>query len=300
MDHDEALERMEIAAAEPDGLDRLMAGDTADAAAVAGHLAGCPACAAELAAVRRTSAIAREVIRSAPDPALRERTLAFVRAGGVARGTAVGGAGTTADGSPADRPPVASPADAASPATTVVAVRADGIRRREPLNALRLAVAGLAAALVLAIGAGVVAVRTTEQAAQAELDRQAGEIAVLEETSRATLRVTAQPDARRVALEPVGDASGAVGEIVFSPATGELVAVASDLVPGAADQEYGCWVEVDGTRTRLGKMYWAGDLWAWAGPVDGLAAIPAGATFGVSLGPVGGGPDAVPVLTGEL
>ena len=64
--------------------------------------------------------------------------------------------------------------------------------------------------------------------------------------------------------------------------------------------EYGCWIEVDGTRTRIGKMYWAGDLWAWAGPVDGLADVPEGATFGVSLGPVGGGGDATPVLTGEL
>jgi anti-sigma factor RsiW len=295
MEHDEALERMEIAAAEPGGLDRLMAGDTADAAAIAGHLAGCPACAAELVAIRRTSAIAREVISSSPDPALRDRTLAFVRAGGVARGAATGEPGSKAEGSP-----VSSPADTPSAAAEVPAARPQGARRREPANTLRLAIAGLAAALVLAIGAGVVAVRTTGQAAQAELDRQAGEIAVLEETSRATLRITAQPDARRVALAPVGDGTGAAGEIVFSPSTGELVAVASGLDPEAADQEYGCWVEVDGTRTRLGKMYWAGDLWAWAGPVDGLAAIPAGATFGVSLGPAGGGSDAVPILTGEL
>ena len=76
MEHADALERMEIAAAEPEGLDRLMAGDTAEAAAVAGHLAGCPACTAELAHIRRTAAIAREVISTAPDPALRARTLA--------------------------------------------------------------------------------------------------------------------------------------------------------------------------------------------------------------------------------
>ena len=50
MEHAEALERIEIAAAEPDGLERLMAGDTPDAAAVAGHLAGCPSCASELVA----------------------------------------------------------------------------------------------------------------------------------------------------------------------------------------------------------------------------------------------------------
>ena len=59
MEHAEALERIEIAAAEPDGLDRLMAGDTADAAAVAGHLAGCPSCAEELVRIRRTAARSR-------------------------------------------------------------------------------------------------------------------------------------------------------------------------------------------------------------------------------------------------
>ena len=82
MEHAEALERIEIAAAEPEGLDRLMAGDTPDAAAVAGHLAGCPSCAEELVRIRRTAAVARDVISAEPDPALRERTLAFVRAVG--------------------------------------------------------------------------------------------------------------------------------------------------------------------------------------------------------------------------
>jgi len=44
MDHDAVREQMELAAVEPDGLERLMAGDTPTAQAVAGHLAGCPAC----------------------------------------------------------------------------------------------------------------------------------------------------------------------------------------------------------------------------------------------------------------
>ena len=48
MDHDATREQLELAALEPDGLDRLMAGDTATAQAVAGHLAGCPSCAALL------------------------------------------------------------------------------------------------------------------------------------------------------------------------------------------------------------------------------------------------------------
>ena len=84
MEHDEALERIEIAAAEPEGLERLMAGDTAEAAAVAGHLAGCAACTAELAA-HPPDGRDRPRGRRKPsaDPELRERTLAFVRRTGV-------------------------------------------------------------------------------------------------------------------------------------------------------------------------------------------------------------------------
>src|SRR3954451_19514040 len=79
MDHADALERIEIAAAEPDGLERLMAGDTPDAVAVAGHLAGCEPCQAQLAAIRRTAVLARRVIAAEPDPELKARTLAYIR-----------------------------------------------------------------------------------------------------------------------------------------------------------------------------------------------------------------------------
>src|SRR5690349_15790518 len=94
MDHAEALERIEIAAAEPEGLERLMAGDTPDAAAVAGHLAGCDSCQVQLIAIRRTAVLARRVIEAEPDPELKERTLAFIRevgrdrSGGAAAGAA--------------------------------------------------------------------------------------------------------------------------------------------------------------------------------------------------------------------
>ena len=64
IDHADVRELLELAAAEPGGLDRLAAGDTVDAAAVAGHLVGCPSCAEEarrLAALQLGNA---EVVRS--------------------------------------------------------------------------------------------------------------------------------------------------------------------------------------------------------------------------------------------
>ena len=75
MDHAEAHELLELAAVEPGGLDRLTAGDTPGAAALAGHLAGCPDCTAALARLRRDAAVIAAVVRSTPPPALRQRTL---------------------------------------------------------------------------------------------------------------------------------------------------------------------------------------------------------------------------------
>src|SRR4029079_16616142 len=89
MDHESTREQLEVAALEPDGLDRLMAGDTATAQAVAGHLAGCPACSDELVRLQRASSVIRGVVREMPPPELRDRILASVRAIGTPRGEAM-------------------------------------------------------------------------------------------------------------------------------------------------------------------------------------------------------------------
>ena len=91
MDHAEARELLDLAAVEPGGLDRLVAGDTLAATALAGHLAGCEECTEEFTRLRRASPILREVIASQPPAELKERTLAFVAAVGRPRGEALGG-----------------------------------------------------------------------------------------------------------------------------------------------------------------------------------------------------------------
>jgi hypothetical protein len=68
MDHESVHEALEIAAAEPGGLDRLMAGDTPTAMAVAAHLVGCPDCTLEL---ERRGRRPRISLRSAPGGARR-------------------------------------------------------------------------------------------------------------------------------------------------------------------------------------------------------------------------------------
>src|SRR5207253_5248252 len=90
IDHTDVREQLEIAAVEPGGLDRVMAGDTPDAIALASHLAGCSSCLEELGRLRETSGILRDVIATEPPAELRDRTLAFVRDVGVPRGPRLG------------------------------------------------------------------------------------------------------------------------------------------------------------------------------------------------------------------
>src|SRR5688500_17859121 len=86
MEHVEALELLELAAVEPGGFERLMAGDTSEAAALAGHVAGCPDCTAEMERLRRAAIVIRDALRTVPPADLRDRTLAYVAAVGRPRG----------------------------------------------------------------------------------------------------------------------------------------------------------------------------------------------------------------------
>lgn len=284
MDHDDALEELELAAIEPMGLDRLMAGDTPTAAAVAAHLAGCERCTTELERLRRGVPLLRDVVRTTPPADLRERTLAFVREQGIPRGRdADAAAGSRVGGSlgvpvgPAGSAPVAIPLS-----------RGRGILPW---------VAAIAAAVVLSVAATsfIVEGRLDQRlTAQSETIDHLGAVTV------ATLGVTAEPDARRVELAAADDPS-ASGTIVYSPATTELVVVATGLAPAPAGMEYRCWVERGGRRESIGKMFFGGDLAYWVGDSPSVAELPDGATFGVSLGSVDGDPTgAEPVIVGEL
>jgi hypothetical protein len=280
MDHDDALEALQLAAAEPGGLERLMAGDTPQAAALVGHLAGCDACSTELERLRRGVPLLRDVVRTTPSPDLRERTLAFVREEGIARPIV----STTASAQPVAIPVAASAEPAAG---------ASGTGRRSVLPW----VASIAAAVVLSVLASTFIIGTRVDQQLAAQDRA---IAGLEAVTSATLAITAEPDAERVSLAST-DGSPIYGSLLFSPSTTELVVVADGLSKPAEGQEYRCWLLVDGTRTDVGKMFFADDLAFWAGDTPEVAMISDGTTFGVSLTEVDAPSlDADPVIVGQL
>ncbi len=287
MDHDSVLEALELATAEPDGLDRLMAGDTPAAQAVAGHLAGCAECTLELGRLRRLGALVRDTVATTPPPDLRDRTMAYVRQHGVPRGPAV-----------APEPVVAAvPGAAGLPgvlaAPTPITSLRRGVGRGRPVVAW---IASVAAAVLLSV------VATTAIVGARLDDRLAAQDSAIEDLANvttATLHVTAEADVARVGLaSPTGGTT--TGTLLFSPSTTQLVVVADGLTKPDAGMEYRCWVTVDGKREGIGKMFFGGGLAYWVGPSPAVAGLADGATFGVSLVAADGGtvgPD--PVLTGE-
>ncbi len=286
MDHDETREQLDLAAVEPGGIERLVAGDTAVAQAVAAHLAGCADCTAELARLERTSRLIGETLRDLPPSDLRQRTLASVRALGRARGAA-------ADRVDVDLGPPVIPLATTQPATPqIVPARTANVRR---------SVVGWVAAIAAAV---VLSVATTSFVVGGRIDQQLADqtetIHGLQEVTTATLRVTGEPDARHVALAGTSNPD-LFGSLVFSPSTAELVVVATGLQEPPAGQEYRCWVERGGQRQRVGKMFFSGGLAYWIGPVPAVSGVSSDARFGVSLVSASGASiDTPPVLDGGL
>lgn len=264
MDHETTREQLELAAVEPGGLERLMAGDTPAAQAVAAHLAGCPGCTDELRRLELAAAMIRRAVREQPPADLRERTLALVRSAGIARDAGAG--------------PVPSPV-----------VPRPGRRGRQAL--------GWAAALAATVALSVVATSAiVGSRIDSQLAQQAETIDALQSVTVATLQVTAEDDVRRVAMAGIG--SDAQGQVVFSPSSSELVVVATGLTEPPAGQEYRCWVEKAGDRERVGKMFFGDDLAYWVGPVPAVADLTGDARFGVTLVTLDGSADGVDVMAG--
>ena len=277
MDHEDVRAALELATVEPGGLDRLAAGDTGEAAAIAGHLAGCPACMDELTRLRRADMLVRPVLAAAAPPELRARTLAYVRATGRQRGAPAPVASAQAPAAPA-------PPDVV-PGPRVLASAPRSVRRAAWL-------AAVAAALVIGLGGGFLVAGSRPAPTPGDAT------AAFAEVTRESAALFAAPDAAHAVL---ADAAGvARGSVIVAPAEGAMVVVAVDLPDPGAGREYLCWVEVGGSRTRVGTMWLTGNVAWWSGPAALPAGVGPGARFGVSLVSVASGGLGDAVLTGGL
>jgi hypothetical protein len=303
MTHDDVLEQLQLAAVEPGGLDRLIAGDTPEAAAIAGHLAACRDCTREFDDLRRSTMLIKAVIATQPPAELRERTLAFVAAVGRPRGAAVAAPAAASIAAPAAVPvvePMATPAPVVAAVAEPISLEAhrssrERFLRRRPATWL-LATAAL---LVLAVGltAGAVSNLFATQSRQASL-----EIAGLAEVATWTAHIEAEPDVQHVILTSAnaGGRSDLVGSLIFSGSKQEVVVIADGLSDPGPNQQYACWVEVNGQRQRLGRMYVSDDLGYWVGDSPALAYVPPGSTFGVNLVDASGSGANQAVMSGTL
>jgi hypothetical protein len=284
MDHDATREQLELAALEPDGLDRLMAGDTATAQAVAGHLAGCPACADELVRLQRASSLIRGVVRGMPPPELRERTLATVAAIGVPRPPVA----AMLQGSPAMGQARTTGQRGATEPAGVSEARRTRLDRRYALGW----VATIAAAVILSVlSTGLIVGNLVAD----QLAAQSASLAALGDATIAAMSIAAQPDATLVTLRGSGDPEPG-GRLSYSPSTSQLVLVARGLAQPVDGQEYRAWVEVDGKRQRVGRLTYKDGVAYWSGEAPAVAGLAGPARFGVSLvnpGASGGSPPAV-------
>ena len=261
MDHAEALALIEDAALEPGGLDRLMSGDTPESAALAGHLAGCPECTAALAATRRTAEALLVVAAETPAADLCARTLALVAEVGRPRG---GLAGSDARQMPA------------------------GPRRRFVLAAL-----GAAAVFALLAAGSFVAADL-----QGQVERTRQEAAHLHDLYAEIETLLQQPTARLIPLQT--ETGTPAGALALDPTSTRIAVLSDDLPPPPDGMEYRCWVEANGQRQAVGRMWFEDGLAYWAGKNEGIAAWPAGATFGVSLEQVDQPGSEPAVLSGRL
>jgi hypothetical protein len=284
-EHEEIRELMELAAVEPDGLDRLEAGDTPGSAVVVGHLVGCSDCLDEMARLRRAETLLRPMLASEPDPALRERTLALVRAVGVAR-DGIAAPPPALSGRPAPVQPPAPAGDLLAPADD----RRAG-RRRRTVGVPAWA-ATLAAALVIGLLGGALVAGN-----RAPADGGAAGVA-LQAVAGETTTLMAADDVREVVLM---DAAGTpAGSVVLSASAGRMLVTATALDEPTNGDEYRCWVQVGDTRTPIGTMRWAAGVAWWTGPVAIPADLPPGVVYGVSSVAAGSSDAETVELTGKL
>ena len=264
MDHGSAHERIEDLLLEPARLAALESSPARDDIALREHLAGCPACRADLESWAGLQAAVADALQSSPadanaavqplepPPSLRTRVLTAMRSA------------------------------SADAALAPVPMASEG-RRWAAFRAPRTAWLGLAAALVLiVVGAGVLvdqAVRLTD--VQGEARGLAGAMAAVD-------RVLSEPQHRVVALTtPAGAAGGSI-----SWTRHDLVVLSTALTEPRAGEIYRCWLSNDGQGWAIGKMYFAGSTAFWVGSVDEWASFEIGPTtmFRVSLEPPGANP----------
>ena len=233
MDHAAAHERIEDLLLDPARLAALASSTAADDVALRVHVADCLTCRADLEVWRDLQRWISDAL-----PATVDAAQAAVE--------------------PIELPP------------SLRAATIDAIRRPQPsavVRALRPAPGrpglaawlGLAAAIVVLAGAGLITANQIGLRSDAEADARAltGAIAAVD-------RVLAEPDHRAVALRnAIGAAAGTV-----SWSSHDFVVLTTALVEPPSGQRYRCWLDDGAHSVPIGWMFFAGQTAYWTGSLD--------------------------------
>jgi anti-sigma-K factor RskA len=166
--------------------------------------------------------------------------------------------------------------------------------------------AGLAAAVAVALGVGLLFAMHQRDGARREVEDLRRDHDALEarvnaiNQERETLQrrlaweaslrdLVAQPEARTIALAGAGAAAGAKGRVVWNPTTREAVLVAIGLEPAPPGRTYAMWVVADGAPVPAGAIHVEPDGRA-AFRLPALEQTSRVKTFVVTVEPVSGSP----------
>lgn len=246
MDHAAAHELIEDLLLEPARLAALESSAAPEDAALLRHLAGCAACAADLESWRRLQVAVDAAIPRDADAQAQAEAVEPLELPPSLRARVLAAAGDT-DRRESNRP--GSPVAVAPPMSLGRARR--GYRVGPWV--------GLAASLVVLVGAGVVAIDQVARRADAEasaLELQEA-IAVVDRMLSTEHKV--------VELRAT-DGGAAAGTISWSRHDWVVLSTALPAPPG--DREYLCWLETDGRSVPIGHMEFAGPTAYWVASLD--------------------------------
>jgi hypothetical protein len=264
--------------------------EPAEARELAGHLAACAECGAELVAWQDTaSSLAYAAPLAEPPADLRSRILAGIRSDGArrpaAKDQAVGSVSRKTSRAESKVVPLARPSRPRWSAAMKVGALAASI-----------AIIAMAAALVVlwnrynAVQQEFVQLNGRWKVAQGEMQRDREQLARRQEA----MDLITSPGARVTALAGTDVATRAHGKLVYDRDTGRAMLMAYDLPPAPAGKAYQLWFIAEGKPPMPGRVFNTDS----AGRAEMREQLPsearAATVFAVTLEPQGG----VPAPTG--
>jgi hypothetical protein len=300
LSHSAAHEQLADLALEPAALRRLARdldgpGHSGDLGPLAAHIATCATCRAEIADWERVHGTVSEALSEGEGHgAVRLTELARdepVRAPATLRaavGAMATGGGPAAEGpaAPDERPAPVREVEVAPPESLAAA-------RSSARPSIAARILPLVAVLAVVLAAGGLLVNQSRQ-----LDRATADAAALAAVTATLDRVILDPGHRAIELRAADGSAG--GSVVWS--SHDLVVLTTALSAPPDDVVYRCWIERDGHRSPIGRMFFANGTGYWTGSLDAWAttSLSTDGTFGISLEPVGGSTGSPAVLVAQL